>query len=58
MHDRKAVLLPLYTGVGFEAESSASGGGKVSEANDSETGRHRRRSETTGEKESIPPHHT
>jgi len=37
---------------GLEAESSASCGGKMSKANDSETGRLRRRSKTTGEKES------
>jgi len=38
----------------LEAESSASGGWKMSVANDSETGRLRRRSEAMGEKESQP----
>ena len=37
--------------VGFEADPNASGGGRMSEANDSEGGRLRRRSGTTGEKE-------
>ncbi len=39
---------------GFEADPNASGGGRMSRANDSEGGRLRRRSGTTGEKESLP----
>jgi len=42
---------------GFEAELSASRGGKVSGANDSETGRFRRTSEARGEKKSHLRHH-
>jgi len=40
--------------VGFEANPNASSGRKVSIANGSEGGRLRRRSGTTGEKESLP----
>jgi hypothetical protein len=40
--------------VGLEAESSASGGWKMSAVNDSETGRLRRRSEEQGAKKNSP----
>jgi len=44
--------------LGFEADPNASGGGKMSEANGSEGGRLRRRSESdVGEKESHPFRH-
>ena len=43
--------------VGFEANPNASGGRRVSEANDSEGGRFRRTSETRGEKESHSLRH-
>ncbi len=43
---------------GFEAELSASREGKVSGANDSETGRFRRTSEARGEKKSHLRHQT